>query len=136
MGFRAKIPYTELILIVLVLVITTTATSGVKLEQATDTSKAFKIDFDGLNLDPSTWTDVVKAKVSKSAIATAYVFYLGGTPPLCLFWFIFHYSLLKLDWCLVFFTSATFYGYRRGGKVIMAGGFLASYLYAFGTFTL
>lgn len=134
MGLTANLPTLALILLVLVLVNMTTATG--ESTKAADVSKAFKLDFNGLTMDPSAWSTDVKGKVVKTACATAYVFYLGASPPLCLFWFILHYSLVKLDWVLVFFSSATFYGYRRGGKLILVGGALASYAYAFGAFSL
>lgn len=103
---------------------------------ANDFEKVVSFNSTGLSLDPSQWTDLVKTRIYQSGIAAGYAAFLGASLPFCIGWFVLHYCLVKLDWALVFLSSAALYGYRRGAKLVMVGASLAFYAYAFGALTL
>lgn len=99
-------------------------------------SSVWKLSFTGLSFDPTGWTDAVKEKVIMSAAGTAYVAFLGASLTICAVWFIFLYGFVSLNWAIVALTSACYYGYRRGGKLILAGAALLTYLYVFGAISV
>jgi hypothetical protein len=101
-----------------------------------DIKSIWKLDFSGLSVDPSSWSEQVKTKALQAGSGAAYIAFLGASLTVSAVWFIGLYGFVSLNWVLVFLTSAAYYGYVRGGRLMMLASSLAAYCYAFGMFTV
>jgi hypothetical protein len=94
--------------------------------------KAWKWNLDGFSIDPNSWTDTWKTKMTHIGVICGYMVALqfplaqvGGVGLISV-------GLVKMNWSLVAAICATLYGFKTNKKIFLGIGAIASYCLAFG----
>lgn len=121
------------ILTALVLVAVNSALAASKVEsQASDISKAWKLDLAQINIDPSTWSVEFRERMTKVGAGVGYALTLSLPLTHLALFGLFLFGLVKLSWPIVMTSCLAVYGWSHNRKVFLATGLVATYALSFG----
>ncbi|ALL52911.1 hypothetical protein [Wuhan flea virus] len=105
-------------------------------ELKSELEKAWKLDFEGLSLDPTAWSSTLAGKLSKVAVGVGYAMTLPMSLAHVVGFGLFLFGLVRLTWGIVGTSCLALYGWKYHKRSFLVAGVGLTYALAFGLSTL